>query len=400
MPYYFDMSTNYRNYFAGETIFAQDEPGDCAYIVESGRVLISLQRDDQMLPILVVGQGEIFGEMAIIDRLPRSATAVALEDCRLCVVSRGSLDERVQRADPVVRLLLMMCIKRMRKMNSEVLIKTVDLEENQSIQDLNQMRASQEAVRAVKLEAQIAEAFKNGEFCMYYQPIVGLSTRVATGFEALIRWHSATQGALGPHMFMDALEESALMVPIGKWIIEQSLKDINTLRVLHKTNYTISINISARQLLEPDFVEHLESCRSSYKIRADEIKLEITERVLLQGEVALCAIESCRKLGYKVALDDFGTGYSSISYLREIELDVIKVDRAFTLHVLSHSKSKHITQSIMDLARALGLECIAEGVETEEVAKELVSMGCVLAQGYLFGKPEALKHYLGVHSAA
>lgn len=384
------MSTLVRDYQANEVIFRQGEPGRCAYIIESGRVQVSVRKDGEDLPLTTLGEGEIFGEMAIIDRLPRSATATALEPTRLCVISQDTLTERVQNADPVVRLLMMMMIRRTRNMN--LAAGGAGESRRGLVQEISVL--AKEAVDQVRFESEVKLAFTQKEFRLNYQPIVLLSTGEAVGYEALIRWHSPSLGVVPPNKFMGIIEESSLMIPVGRWIAEQAMDDLVELQKLNGPHVFMSINVSPRQLVDPNFLKHLETTRQKCGLRADLIKLEITEQIFVQGATIVALIEQCRKLGYKISLDDFGTGYSSISYLKEMALDVLKIDQSFVRSVQTDEKSKSITQVVASLAAVLGLDCVAEGIESEEAAQILRGMGCAYGQGYHFGKPQPLDYYL------
>lgn len=384
------MSTLVRDYKAGEVIFRQGEPGRCAYIIESGRVQVSVRKDGEDFPLTTLGEGEIFGEMAIIDRLPRSATATALEATRLCVISQDTLTERVQNADPVVRLLMMMMIRRTRNMN---LAAGGGSDPRRGlVQEISVL--AKEAVDQVRFESEVKLAFTQKEFRLNYQPIVRLDNGQTVGYEALIRWHSPSMGVVAPNKFMSIIEESSIMIPVGRWITEQAMNDLNELHKAYGPDLFMSINVSPRQLVDPNFLRHLEGARMKAGLQPGDIKLEITEQIFVQGATIVSLIEECRKLGYKISLDDFGTGYSSISYLKEMALDVLKIDQSFVRGVMSDDKSKNITQVVASLANVLGLDCVAEGIESAEVAAELAKMGCMYGQGYHFGKPQPLSHYL------
>jgi diguanylate cyclase len=388
------MGTILKDFPKGTIIFRQGDAGDFAYIIESGRIQISIDRDGEEFPLNVLGEGEFFGEMAILDQLPRSATAKVLEPCRLCVVSREALVDRIDHADPIVRLLISLFIRRTRKMNQDLAKASPDPFPHISLSDSDVVRAGREAVNQMRFESDVKSAFDNREFEMHYQPIVNLLDESVVGFEALIRWQSPTLGTVLPDRFMNVVETSSLMVPVGRWILEQAIADLSNLQAQYKQPLFMSINVSPRQFIDPHFVHHLELTRSSHGLRSDRIKLEITERVLLQGATAIGLVEKCRALGYHISLDDFGTGYSSISYLRDINLDVLKIDQSFIRHLGTDKRARSITAATISLAHALGLECVAEGIESEAIARMLLSLGCTLGQGYHFGRPQALGHYV------
>jgi EAL domain-containing protein (putative c-di-GMP-specific phosphodiesterase class I) len=391
------MGTIFKNYQKGEVIFRQGDFGDRAYLVESGSIQISIDKQGVDFPLTVLGPGEIFGEMAIIDAKPRSATATALEPTRLCIISQDSLIERMQNADSVVRLLLMMFTRRTREMHASLSAKTLDFKPHNVV---NLDNSNKEALAQVRFESEVKHAFAQKEFRLNYQPIVALHDGRVVGFEALIRWHSPTLGIVRPNLFMGVIEDSAAIVPVGRWILEQAIGDLCEFQKLYGKEAFISINVSPRQFADPSFLQHLEKTRGEFGIDAGQIKLEITEQLFLRGASVIGMIDECRKLGYKVSLDDFGTGYSSISYLKEIEIDVLKIDQAFVRHIMTDKRAHAITGAMISLAGALGLECVAEGIESKEVAEELQKLGCKIGQGYFFGVPKALDQYTASETAA
>lgn len=392
------MKTIFREYKVGDIIFRQGDPGYCAYIIESGLVQISVKKDGEEFPIVVLGEGEIFGEMAIIDRLPRSATATVLEPCRLSLVSQDSLVERIQNSDPVVRLLVSMFIRRARNMTANVGRANKPSPSPDITTKLG--KTDKEALSQVRFESEVKLAFAQGEFLMNYQPIVELDNSQIVGYEALIRWKSPTMGMVRPDQFINIVEDSAMMIPVGRWIIEQAMGDLVHLSQAQGRPLFVSINISPRQLADPGFVDHLEMSCKAVGLEPERVKLEITEQIFLEGAAAIGITEKCRALGFKVALDDFGTGYSSISYLKELILDAIKIDQTFTRSILSDPRVRCITQATISLANALNLECVAEGIESSDVGKALMVMGVRYGQGYHFGKPEPLSYYLANKAAA
>lgn len=379
------MDAVFRDYKAGEIIFQQGDAGDCAYLIESGRVKISVNKNGEDYALNILGEGQIFGEMAIIDHAPRSATVTAVDDTRLCVIAHDSLMGRIQGADPVVRLLMIMLVKRSR-----------DITENSARPHLvvDEANLSREATASVRFESEVKSAFAHSEFTMNYQPIVELKSGQLSGFEALIRWHSPTRGNVPPGEFMSTIEESSIMMPVGRWIIEQAMLGARQLGKALGPHLSVNINISPKQFLDPVFVQHLERTRQSLNVRPDQVKLEITEQIFVESAATLAVIEECRKLGYKICLDDFGTGYSSISYLKQMNLDVLKIDQSFIRQTNFDHKSKSILKTIISLGADLGMTCVAEGIETQEIADVLIELGCSHGQGYLFGRPQPLEYFL------
>lgn len=387
-----------KSFHAGDIIFKEGDPGDCAYLVDTGRVEIQVDAfNGATTPVAILGVGDILGEMAIIDGSPRSATAVALDHCELVEVSKDQLNERIEDADPIVRFLLSILLQRLRETMKDVgdVTKSNLPSEATStnIVNLKDYKTNADVVEKIKLEKSLKNALDSDEFRVHYQPIIDFATGEVAGFEALMRWHNNERGVVRPDIFMGIAEETSLIVPIGHWIIKKSFRDFAKLKqnlmaqdAYHRELF-MSINIAAKQFYDPHLFEVLNKTAKYYSIKPQEIKLEITERVLLAGNFVFDWIKRARKLGYSVALDDFGTGYSSLSYLDGLEVNSLKVDKSFVDKIFQSPKSKSIVRNVIRMAADLNLQIIAEGVETGEQFKMLQKFGCTYMQGYYFSKP-------------
>lgn len=383
----------FRDYKAGEVIFKQGEDGNCAYIIEEGRVQISLEKNGDSFPVSIMGVGEIFGEMAILDGLPRAGTARCLENTRLCVVSSEQLYNRIHHSDPVVRLLVLLLIKRTRSMNAK-LVSSLQAEADGHAEDEAQPGDGKSAINEVRFEVELHKAFQEREFRLHYQPIVDLQTRETLGFEALIRWNSPTLGPMRPDLFMKVAEESSLIVPLGRWIQETAIMDLKRIERETGRAYFMSVNVSGRQFMDPAYLTNLEEVRQRHGADTRQIKLEITERIFIDGARAIEMVDQCRQLGYGISLDDFGTGYSSLSYLRNLNVDNLKVDQSFTRGVNNDPRSRALVRCMVQLCEDMGIESVAEGIETEEIAQTMRDVGCQYAQGYLYARPQAIDDLL------
>lgn len=383
-----------------QIIFSEGDGGDCAYIIEKGRVLVYLSKDQEEIPLTILGEGEIFGEMALIDNQTRSASVRALEDVRLAIVTKQQVLERISTADKVVQLLVRVLLKRLRRKNMLTPggnFSEVEIDNSGAGDD-----GTESALDQIKLENQIFQAFQNKEFELFYQPIINLKTKKITGCEALLRWNSPLHGLISPNLFIDVIENSSMVIPIGHWIINQALKDLRTIQdqlLLNKktdlaANFMMSINISGRQFTHSDFVNNLEDLREKHGIETKNIKLEMTERIMLDGAIALEALNQCHNQGYAISIDDFGTGFSSLQYLTQMPISFLKIDRCFVMKILSDAKSKAVVSSIIHLAHAMGIEVIAEGIENNEESLVLETLGARYGQGYLFSKPVDVGRFL------
>ncbi len=396
-----------KRYQTGEVIFYEGDHGDCAYIIESGRVEIFVTSDAERVSLNTLGVGEIFGEMSVIDGSPRSASAVAIEPCELVIVSSEAISERIDSADPIVRLLISMLLKRMRFTNhsakrtqsdpaSPSPALAIDL-----IADNQVSHQTQEVLEKMRIESELKQGLLSDEFALHFQPIIDIKKRSIAGYEALIRWSSPSRGLVRPDIFMGIAEETSLIVPIGKWVMEKACSSLAQLeRALREKGCQdplfMSINISGRQFHDVHFFDYLTNAVRSNGIDSKQVKLEVTERIFMEGPAALHAIRKCRTLGFPVALDDFGTGFSSLSYLAQFQVDTLKVDQSFIRRMLKDERTFVITEAIIAMANGLNVPVVAEGIETEDDYKALYDMNCRYGQGYLFAKPKPFEEALAL----
>lgn len=386
-----------KKFKKGDLIFKTHDEGDCAYIIDSGRVEIFTESFGTEMAVSTLGPGEIFGEMAILDNSDRSASARAIEDTQVSTVSRSQFEQRMDTADPIVRLLVTILLKRMRG--------NLGINSSPNISDERRRAAAQEThnkvIEKIKFEAELFEALMDQAFLLYFQPLVNAHTFKPVGFEALIRWQSESRGMVRPDLFMGVAEETSLIVPIGKWVFEKACESLKSMQqfMSAKTNKPeadlyLAVNISGKQFSDINFFHMLETVPAKYGVKEKHIKLEITEKILLEGNIFFYWIEKCRSMGFPVSLDDFGTGYSMLSYLSDFNVDSIKIDQSFVRKLEQDNKTRIIVQAIINIAKGLNIEVIAEGVETEKQALILRELGCDLLQGYFFGKPQGYQDTL------
>jgi diguanylate cyclase (GGDEF)-like protein len=245
------------------------------------------------------------------------------------------------------------------------------------------------AVSRLQLESDLRQAVERKEFCVYYQPIVSLQTGRLTGFEALVRWNHPRRGLVSPADFIPVAEETGLIVPIGEWVLAEACTRVREWQIgspSHRS-LSLSVNLSARQVEQADLLERIHEALETSKLSPHCLKLEITESVVMENaEAAALKFKQLRSLGVQLSIDDFGTGYSSLSYLHRFPLNYLKIDRSFVSR-LTTDNDNAIVRTISTLARNLGMEVIAEGIETEEQYQQLRLLGCEYGQGYLFSQP-------------
>ena len=247
------------------------------------------------------------------------------------------------------------------------------------------------AVSRLQLESDLRQAIEQKEFCVYYQPIVSLQTGRLAGFEALVRWNHPRRGLVSPADFIPVAEETGLIVPIGQWVLNEACAHVRQWQIdspSHRS-LSLSVNLSARQVAQPDLLNRIKEALENSKLNPHCLKLEITESVVMENaEAAAQMFKQLRALGVQLSIDDFGTGYSSLSYLHRFPLNYLKIDRSFVMR-LTTDNDNAIVRTISTLARNLGMEVIAEGIETEEQYQQLKMLGCEYGQGFLFSRPVA-----------
>ncbi|WP_229262826.1 EAL domain-containing protein [Duganella radicis] len=252
------------------------------------------------------------------------------------------------------------------------------------------------------LENRLWQALEQNEFELYLQPQVELATQRIIGAEALLRWHHPELGMVGPDRFIPIAEESGLILPLGDWVLQRAVSLLDSWRAPALSHLRLAVNLSARQCHGPGLLPHLDRMLHSHGIDPALLELEITESAAMQDpERSRALLVELRSRGIKVAIDDFGTGYSSLSYLKLFELDRIKIDRGFVKDIESDPDDAVIVAATIALAHSLGLEVIAEGVETEAQRDFLRAKQCDEAQGYLFARPMPVAQFEAmVRSAA
>lgn len=250
-----------------------------------------------------------------------------------------------------------------------------------------------EAVKRWELETDLRSALKHEEFRLYYQPIISLQTCKIAGFEALIRWQSPKRGFVSPGDFIPVAEETGLIIPLGKWILEEACYQMRIWQEAFPQYCPLimSVNLSGRQFAQPDLVAQIHSILQQAELDGNKLKLEITESMMMDDvESAIELLKRLKELGLRLSIDDFGTGYSSLSYLHRFPIDTLKVDRSFVSRMdLMEEDSKYtqIVRTIVSLGHNLDLDVIAEGIETEAQMNALQSLNCEYGQGYFFSKP-------------
>ena len=382
-----------REIFAdGQNIFRFGEMGDCAYLIEEGAVEVLVVKQGVEHRIRLIGKGELFGEVSLIDYQPRTATVRAIENTVLVPIPRKLMEGLLERSDPVLRHLLLVILERFRNRNDESA-----LSDTRTIIPTEQSRQRSivkgEAMQILSLAHGMKRALAREEFQLYYQPICDLANGCVAGFEALIRWHHPSDGVIQPNDFLWIAEQTGLIHEIGLWSLERACRDWKTLK--NFTDYEmpfISVNLSAAQLSNEMLVEEVKSIIASQKMNAAELKLELTETVMVeQPGSALKIMDRLIELGCSLALDDYGAGHSGLRHLQRYPLKTLKIDGTFVEPILKSALSLEIVRSSVALAHSLGMSVVAESVETEGVRAKLMEMKCDFGQGWYFGRSATLQ---------
>ncbi|VAX12726.1 diguanylate cyclase/phosphodiesterase (GGDEF & EAL domains) with PAS/PAC sensor(s) [hydrothermal vent metagenome] len=238
------------------------------------------------------------------------------------------------------------------------------------------------------IENELRVAIKNSELLLHYQPQFSLEDDSITGVEVLVRWQHPVRGMTPPDKFIPVAEDSGLIIPLGEWVLQQTVDDIARMREVGINLKRVAVNFSARQLYHHDTQDSLRQLLATGNLAADVLEVEITESGIMQNpELAAENLITMKSIGVGVAIDDFGTGYSSLAYLKRFPIDVLKIDRAFIRDITMNSDDASIVKAILALARALNLRVIAEGLETRAQYDYLKELGCNEGQGYIYARP-------------
>ena len=372
-----------QTYSAGSVIFSEGELGTSAYIIEEGSVAVSVSSTQTAR----IGKGELFGEIALVDKLPRTATVHALEKTVLIPIARELVSELLEKTDPVVRHLLLIILERYRSTR-----KQPEFDPSKTTV-IRRDKTRGVATQRLMLASDIVNALKEKQFEMFYQPICSLRSGNLAGFEALIRWHHPAQGMVSPLDFLGLAEQTGQIRDIGLWTLQQACTDWPVLRaqIKHQRPF-VSVNLSPSQLTGIGFVGEVAKIVAEHHMPPAELKLELTETIIINDPaLALELLTQLTKSGSTLALDDFGTGHSSLEALHRYPIGTMKIDRSFVSQMNSSTHGAKIVESSIKLAHSLSLDVVAEGIETEVERQALIELGCEFGQGWLFGKPAPVK---------
>ncbi|OLO27856.1 hypothetical protein BTR23_19360 [Alkalihalophilus pseudofirmus] len=283
----------------------------------------------------------------------------------------------------------------------EELLKQADLallkakDEGRNSCQLYTPQMNEDLIKKIEIESDIRKALEREEFVLYFQPQMDLFSNQMIGVEALIRWLHPTKGLISPAEFIPVAEETGLIIPIGEWVLNRACKHINEWKSLGINNVKMSVNIATSHFKRRDFSENVLQILSHANIDGDSIELEINESSLLENTAeTTLTLEKLRKHNIRISIDDFGTGYSSLGYLKSFPITTLKIDQSFIRDLMSNEKDRAIVSTIINLAKNLKLEVVAEGVETEDALNFLKNEQCDVMQGYYYSKPLPAEQFI------
>ncbi|VAW40152.1 diguanylate cyclase/phosphodiesterase (GGDEF & EAL domains) with PAS/PAC sensor(s) [hydrothermal vent metagenome] len=390
------MNSHIIRFKQGESIFKVGDRANCAYIIESGTVgLYPTTLDDDIIATL--DKGDFLGEMGIIDGVARSTSAFAKTNLELMVIDREQITKRLQDSDPIIRGIMEVLLRRIRNMLNE------DSSENPAGNNVNsESLIVAEGLHKIRFEHELFQALENNKIFNVYQPIVNLKYGYIAGFEALSRWCHPQKGMVSPFEFIALAEESNLILTMGLKVFDSACEQLfHFQEARDKSNLALpplfmSINVSSIQLSDENFLLEIKHIVQKYQVEPSNIKIEITESLVVDYERVKTWIDDCQQLGFQLSLDDFGTGYSGFQHLLELDFHIIKIDQTFTKAIHTNPKSMIMLEVITDMAKRLNISIVAEGIEDLDSANKLSAIGVDYGQGYYFFKPMTAKELLKI----
>ena len=377
------------------TVFQTGDSGDAAYVIESGCVEVLTGPAEHPVRVAVLAEGAMFGEVALLDHQPRTATVKTLMPTSLIRIDRVHVEELLVRADPVIQYLLRLLLERFRSSNKagaapQATPFTVPGEQY-AAPDLHAA-----AVRTLSLAHDLSAAIGSSQLELFYQPIVSLADHSLQGFEGLVRWRHPTMGLVSPDEFIPLAEKTGLIHRIGDWVLRRGMLDWPRLRALCQPGAGqtpfISLNLSAPELCQDGVVQGVQQRLQAMGMAPQELRIELTETTVITSlELVTQVTQQLRAMGVGIALDDFGTGYAGLDYLQTLPFSSLKIDKSFVQQMHSSERSFQIVKAALELSSRLHLSSVAEGIEDAATAAALAHMGCHYAQGYWFAKPMPLE---------
>ncbi len=376
-------------------LFRQGDPPTSAFLIEEGHMEVVLECKGADQVLAVRGPGDIIGEMAIVDRIPRSASLRAIDNCVVLPINRVQLERRMANADPIIRMVLNVVLDRFRATLSNM---GRGLASAGSPHFRLDPILANAAAAELRMERDIDDALDRNEIEPHYQPLVRLSDGKLVGFEALARWKHPARGFIPPLTFVPIMEANGRSADLAAHCMRHISRDLPVLMSGALSNLQnvdrlhVNLNVSPHDLSDESLVERLAEIADQAGICSGDIHLELTEAGLVHTpEGAIGALHTARDRGFHVAIDDFGIGYSTMASLRNTPAVTLKIDRSFVHGLGDGNMNLPIVRNILQLAESLGMRVVAEGIETASEASALRKLGCDFGQGYAFGRPQPIE---------
>lgn len=421
-------SKNLTTFDAGDYIFREGDLGENAYIIESGIVELSLDRDHQNIVIATLSEGDIFGETAIVEHSPRSTSARALSATKVTEIPIDYVRQKIEHSDPTVRMFLRSTMARYRELSARLghmiesllpfpgkfentkdytsttmelksivsqftdMQKRIDQAVTSPVKAVGDSPVSERTLEITRVlvteEKLLRQAIAQQQFRLHYQPIVDLMQNKIVGCEALVRWHHPSGDLVLPSGFMTQIESTDLIIKLGYWIAEEACRFQSRVYNQLRLDFFVSINLSGKQFNDAGLISRLDEIMNTTRASRPRIKFEVTESLLIDNpELATQSLKQLKDTGARLAIDDFGTGYSSFSYLHRFPFDALKIDRSFVSTMARSHKSEQIVKSLINLAHDLEMEVVAEGIESSKEADMLRTWNAEYGQGFFFSRP-------------
>jgi EAL domain-containing protein (putative c-di-GMP-specific phosphodiesterase class I) len=384
------MRVDRETYRRGDVVFWQGETGDRAFFIEHGRIRVVRNDGQHEYNHGWFEGGELLGELAPMDNAPRAATAICETDTEVLAFSRNYLRDALKRADPLLPKMMGTLMQRVRDANPDAAAPGLfDV-----TQDIDVLSHSQGLRESLAFEYDLERALaRDDEFYLAGQAIVGSDQTSIAGYELLLRWQHPERGLIPPGDFIPMAEERGRIGDLGEWVLRRGLRDAAPL--VTDADRFLAINLGADQLLSGDITPTVAQICGAARFDPARLRLEITESSLVRDpDVAQKQLKALSRLGCRLAIDDFGTGYSSLSHIHTFPFDTLKIDKSFIMRLDTDEKSRRLVGAILHMAHDLGIDVVAEGVETAKHAEILGEMGCGYYQGFHFHRPEPVADLL------
>lgn len=384
-----------RQLAANEALFRAGDAGQDVYVVESGRIeTYQHLPSGELRHLMIAGPGDLCGERALLGEPHRNATAIATEPTTVSLLNDDALGERIAKADPFVRHLLVAAIERCEELQHTAVAPTADAVMPEAAPAVPGNAA---ADPYAELRLALSQALVNQELTLHFQPVIRVGDRSVAGFEALLRWIRPTAGRLLPHEFLWLAEETGLIVPIGEWMTGVACASASRLNEIQQAEQPdaaplfVAINLSPQQC-HPRQLQVLERALAAHHLRPRQLRLEISEAALVdQLDNLQEFLSGCKALGVRLTVDNVGGGPSVLPYLRHLPIDTLTLTDALVHDMAQHATSRTVVAAICRLAADLDLDTLAKGVETAQQHESAYSAGFRYAQGFHYGAPMPLE---------